>query len=446
MALTDEVFKKHLNTKKKSFTKTYNHYRPFDDPDYQYTLDKKPNVDHISKEKTLALEKINLNINDSTIKHKPNTKADTNQTQTRHKADTIGTLTKHKADTNQTQLEHKYNTEANTNWNTNITQLLHSETNINAVVGSQRKLLFYIYDLCKMNGNKITCPLNLNSLYENTFIEKGSIKTSLARLIQKSFLIREGIKSGRAGWVIFRIPDAVYQELFNNDVSLNLTQTRHKLDTKPNTEPNTNASIVSSSYINTTTTLPDDLKQIDCSPLSEIGFDESHIIQIHREHMQKPEISLSADIIQNSINALAFDLKYNNAINDFKRPPAVVLTYLLKKGQPYSSKTPEKVTTPREEAMRQYLLAQERKNLKNLEIEVRAKELALQDWLSNLSENELSEFSHNYESCPPGMPEKIYQTSKRKKATASAKEYFDTVVWPDKLKKILNEGETIKQT
>ena len=323
-----------------------------------------------------------------------------------------------------------------------------TNTSFSSLVGLQRAIVFFVYNECKMARSKATESLTLEHISVSLQTSKGCIKTTIQRLESKGFIERVVFKNGRGGWSKYAITDSLFQELLQYETSNKLTtnwqQLDNKLETKPTTQVATSGPIVSSSYINTTTTLPDDLKQIDCSPLSEIGFDESHIIQIHREHMQKPEISLSADIIQNSINALAFDLKYNNAINDFKRPPAVVLTYLLKKGQPYSSKTPEKVTTPREEAMRQYLLAQERKNLKNLEIEVRAKELALQDWLSNLSENELSEFSHNYESCPPGMPEKIYQTSKRKKATASAKEYFDTVVWPDKRQQILYEGETIK--
>lgn len=310
------------------------------------------------------------------------------------------------------------------------------------LTGSQKKIFIYLVDSCYKEGGSNLVNINTTELSKLLCIPKDTIKTSLRRLQEKYLMMKKISKQGVGGFLRFEISEEVKSsclEIQKNEL-LNVFKTGSETGSKTCFP----SPIVSSSYINTTTTLPDDLKQIDCSPLSEIGFDESHIIQIHREHMQKPEISLSADIIQNSINALAFDLKYNNAINDFKRPPAVVLTYLLKKGQPYSSKTPEKVTTPREEAMRQYLLAQERKNLKNLEIEVKAKELALQDWLSNLSENELSEFSHNYESCPPGMPEKIYQTSKRKKATASAKEYFDTVVWPDKRQQILYEGETIK--
>ena len=192
------------------------------------------------------------------------------------------------------------------------------------------------------------------------------------------------------------------------------------------------------------TMLPEDLKNIDYSALEEIGFDESHIIQIYREYMKKPELSLSVDIIQDSINALAFDLKHNNVAKNLKHHPVVFLTCLLKRGQPYSSKTPEKVLTPKEEAMIEYLLAQEQKNAKILELERKAKSFALQEWLNALSEEDLLSFNEDGDNIrPEGMPEKIHQVSKKKKALANAKEYFDNIVWPTKCKEILNEQEDI---
>ena len=428
MALKDDIFKKHLNATKK-INKIYNNFRPFDDPDHQ---EKSLNINHTitSKEENnnLVTSEINTEKNANLIEHKPIT----NQSQLEHKPNT-----------NQSQLEHKPNTKPNTKSNTNGTQTEHKKTDLNAIVGAQRKLLFYIYNLCKINGTKITSPLNLEVLYENTFIEKGSIKTSLNRLVQKGFLIRQEIKSGRSGWVIFRMPDTVYQELFNNDISLSLTQTRHKLDTKPNTKPNTTAPIVVSSYINnTTTSFPDEFKQIDFCCLGDFGFDESHLIQIYREYSKKPEISLSAEIIQNSIYALAFDLKHNNVAENFKQSPVVILTALLKKGQPYSSKTPDKVLSPREEAMQEYLQAQQKKNLKILEIETQTKDSAQQEWLNSLSEQELSGFNQSNESRPDGMPEKIFEISRRKKALAQAKEYFNTIIWPTRQKEILAQSST----
>jgi hypothetical protein len=459
MALTDEIFQKHLNATKKTFKRQYSHFRPFDDPDRS---DKTPNASHLIEENSNdePLLSVNSNYNDkqletSTLKisqpvdnnqpkqtqnrHKPNT----NITPLNHELNTNITKIQHNHDTNPTQTEHEWDTKPDTNIDTNETQPAVVKINVNTIVGSQRKLLFYIYDLCKIQGAKITPPLNIESIHENASIEKGSIKTSLTRLIKKNFLIREEVKAGRSGWVIFRIPNPVYQELFNNDLSLSLTQTRHKLHTESNTKPNTTGSVVSSSYINnnTTTNLPEDFKQIDFSSLSEIGFDESHVIQIHREYTQKPELSLSAEIVQNSINALAFDLKYNNVANDLKRPPAVFLTYLLKKGQPYSSKTPEKVLTPREESMREYLLSQEKKHLKLLEMETTAKNFALQEWLGALPEEELFSFNPGNDIRPNGMPEKLYQVSKRKKALEFANEYFNTILWPKKRSQILSEGK-----
>ena len=201
---------------------------------------------------------------------------------------------------------------------------------------------------------------------------------------------------------------------------------------------------VSSSYINTTTYLPEEFQQIDFSSLSDIGFDESHIIQIYREHKKNPELALSAEIIQNSINAFAFDLKHNDVMGTFKAAPAVVLTSLLKKRQPYSSKTPDKVLSPREEAMQEYLQAQQKKNLKILEIETQTKDSAQQEWLNSLSERELLDFNQNNDLRPDGMPERIFEISQRKKALAQAKEYFNTIIWPTRQKEILEQSSIKK--
>ena len=325
----------------------------------------------------------------------------------------------------------------------------YSTTRLNELGGKQRKLLFYIYTLCKTNGTKITPPLCRETICENTVIKKGTIKTALNRLIKKHFLLIDKSKTGRSGWIIFRIPDPIYQELFNNDVSLalnqtvlkqysNSTQTGLKQDSERYSERYSNAPIVSSNINTTTTYIPESLRQIDYSPLSEIGFNEAHIIQIYREHTKSPELALSTDIIQNSIYALAFDLKHNNAAENFKCSPAVVLTAMLKKGQPYSSKTPDKVLSPREEAMQEYLLAQQKKNLKILEIETQTKDSAQQEWLNSLSEQELLGFNQNNDLRPDGMPERIFEISQRKKTLAQAKEYFNTIIWPTRQKEIFS--------
>lgn len=318
--------------------------------------------------------------------------------------------------------------------------------NTKLLVGLQKKALFYIVENCKLGGVLYTSPIT-NEFFKNLLnTDTNSVKTTIQRLVNKGIIKRKEGKKGNGGYTVFSITEAVRNSVIEinrqmetyKQLETNSKQTVNGIVNNKETSKETESSVVSSSYIINTTTLPEDLKQIDFSVLEDIGFNESHIIQIHREHMQKPELSLSVDIIQNSINNLAFDLKYNNVANNFKYPPAVVLTSLLKKGQPYSSKTPEKVLTPREESMREYLLAQEKKTSKLLEMETMAKKFELQEWLDALPEEELLEFNKNHAQ-PDGMSDRVYQTLKRKKALELAREYFDTIIWPKKHKQILND-------
>ena len=92
--------------------------------------------------------------------------------------------------------------------------------------------------------------------------------------------------------------------------------------------------------------------------------------------------------------------------------------------------------------MQEYLQAQQKKNLKILEIETQTKDFAQQEWLNSLSERELSDFNQSNESRPDGMSEKIFEISRRKKALAQAKEYFNTIIWPTRQKEILAQSST----
>ena len=112
MALTDEIFQKHLNSTKKTFKRQYNHFRPFDDPDHSEKLH---DSSLFTKNRNDRLLDLKSNYNDkqleiSTLKisHSiDNTKSNQTQIQTGHKLDTNWTQTRHKQDTNWTQMGHK---------------------------------------------------------------------------------------------------------------------------------------------------------------------------------------------------------------------------------------------------------------------------------------------------------------------------------------------------
>ena len=308
-------------------------------------------------------------------------------------------------------------------------------------IGKELKLLLFLHQTCVNNCSLITNEITTKSLNDLLEINSNRLRNLVLRLSKKK-LIRVVIQncSKEGAYRIFEFSKEIYDKLLSKVTSINSNNHSSQALAVPLARPD-----VCSSYINTTTNVPEFFQQIDYSPLKDFGFDESHIIQIYREYTKNPEIALTTEIIQNSINALAFDLKHNDVAGSFKNSPTVVLTALLKKGQPYSSKTPHKVLSPREEAMQEYIAAQEKRHHKIQELENKTKEFKLQEWLKSLSEQELATFAPK-DCCPEGMPEKVYQTSRRKKALTAAKEYFTTMLWPQKLSEPENLPTTKPET
>jgi hypothetical protein len=292
--------------------------------------------------------------------------------------------------------------------------------------GKELFLVSYLIDLCFKNCTLQTPPISSKELMLRLHVKPDRLRNLILRISKKNLIKVISVKSSRQASRVFEFSKENYTLLMKNKKIALTTNNQNPL-----ADPLAHDD-VSSSYYNKTTNIPEIFKQIDCSPLTTFGFNESHIIQIYREHTKTPELALSVEIIQNSINALAFDLKHNNVASSFKSSPAVVLTAMLKKGQPYSSVTPDKVLSPREEAMQEYITAQKKLHNKVQELENQTKEFELQEWLKALPEQELATFISS-DPCPPGVPERVYQTSRRKKAFVAAQEYFLTILWPQKL-------------
>jgi hypothetical protein len=275
-------------------------------------------------------------------------KPNTNATQTKHKVDTNLTQelntnsiqSKHSAIINgvsQTQSKHKVDTKLNTQKtqsahkaHTNLTQSAH----ISTLVGVQRLILLFIFDECKKARSHITEPLSITHIASSLEVPSGSIKTSIARLCEKAFLIINGFKNGRGGWSTYEIPANTYNELLQMEtrhkLHTNKTQTTHKLDTKLNTQPNTNASSSSSNLINTTTTELTDDWIFDITPYARFGFMPSHIKQL------APLGVISANEVEQSLIEFCFDFD-NNSLPKIKTSKINFLMGLLRSGHSYVS-------------------------------------------------------------------------------------------------------------
>lgn len=345
------------------------------------------------------------------------------------------------ASSNDVQKEFKTGskTSSKTGLESNINTESALDADLSLLTGAQKTIFYHLIDSSYTNNGSILVNINTTELSKLLNIPKDTIKTSIRRL-QEKFLIKKKIsKQGVGGFLRFEISEenkSKCLEIQKNEL-LNIFKTGFETGSKTGFSPN----VVSSSINNTTTyncLLPIEWENIDYSSLEHFGFGKSHLIQIYREFIKKPDLTLSPDIIQDSINALAFDLKYNNIANSFKNSPTVVLTLLLKKGQPYSSKTPEKFLTPQEEAMQNYLFNKQQKIKAQEEQQNKLREMEFIDWYNNLSEEQINSIVGDKINTLIGS-----KIMKEKSIKGLLMQYFDAELWPSKKKQIIEEIQNV---
>jgi hypothetical protein len=299
-----------------------------------------PNVaiSEILKKPNTNLTQTQHSVNKQTLvlpetKHKVNTnrthKLDTNPTQTNHESSkTVYNFseTKHKVNTKvntaKTQTKHKVHT--------NLTQT----TQISKLSNLQRSLLLFIFEECKKARSHTTEPLTISFISSETNIVAGSIKTSLVRLCSHGFLSVNDFKNGRGGWTAYEIPDAVYKDLLQlesrHKLHTNITQTKHKPNTQPHTQPDTTSPSSSSfNIINTTTSLPEEWL-FDITPYSAFGFTQTQLKQLAHLGVITP-LQVEESLIQ-----FKYDLD-NGALPKIKTSSLNFFMGLLRGGNSYVS-------------------------------------------------------------------------------------------------------------
>ena len=345
------------------------------------------------------------------------------------------------------QSDNKVVTEPETKWKQSDNGV-NLSTTLPSLIGIQKLVMIFLFRESKKSRDKNTECLTLEYISSSLKKPKHTIKTTIQRLEKKRMLVRVRFKNGRGGWSQYCIPDPIFKELLNEENLENLETKWKQSDNKVDTKPETKTTILyssSSSNINTTTTedefisfqknnsIPLDWQNIDITPLKEQGLCLEHLIQVHRVYNKKPEISLTIDIIQNSINSMAYDIKHNDITKSLKSSPVAVLTSLLKKGMPYSSKTPEKVVSPRDEALNVYLAIKEQQRKQRLAQEEKLEELEFSEWFDNLNDEKLKkEFEFTVGRFMKG---EMRQRALRE----TAKEHWINKIWPEKKNTIIQE-------
>ena len=326
-------------------------------------------------------------------------KPEINRRQTGDKLETNRRQTGDKLETNFEEIKEtvdKLETEPETQTETNRRQTVDKlETNhtFSSLVGNQRKIIIFIYNQCRQAASFISPPITLEHISQSCQIPINSMKKTIHRLNKKGILVRASFKSGRGGWTKYKLIQPIYSELLNletvDKLETNCRQTVDKLETEPETEPETRPPSSSSSNLlikklikkNTTTTTPlDEGLGIDIPDnLKEIGFGASQISHVFN-NAKNP---LTPQELQDSLDAFSYDLK-QELIKPKTSPLNFLMGVLLKRG----AYTSEAILIESKKEIESYM-----KTIKELEISMEDlksvnKQKQFEKWLETIPDDE----------------------------------------------------------
>lgn len=257
---------------------------------------------------------------------------------------------------------------------------------------AEKLVITFINDDCVFNGSLETKEMRVTFISEAVKLPIPTVKKTIQRLEELTHVIRVKFKNGRGGWTIYGLSKDMYDQIRNYrgrfKVEPNWRQSGVKLESKVESEVETSPPSSSSSYINTTTTnykadtLAENKIQLTDS-LTTAGFNQGHIEQLRRDS------SLGPEEIQNSLNAFAFDLGFEDVKRKVRSPIGLIMK-LLKNGQAYVS---EKGYESEEDRLYRELIERaEKKKEEKTKLEAKLINIKFEEWLENISDEEKRNF------------------------------------------------------
>lgn len=263
---------------------------------------------------------------------------------------------------------------------------------------------------------------------------------TIIRLQKKGLLVRNPGKTGRGGWSSYELSNALYKELMQQDnFGFLEDQTGNKQVTNEHQTGNKQVSqqvsqqvtrTLSSGGINTidlktTTTnsnpareLTEVWREIEYSLLANIGFTQTHLLQLSKLE------SIEPNIVQDSIYHFAFDLKHNNKAPTIKGDPLNYFMGIVSKRGAYTA--PSNYIDPVLEVMNSYHKTKEHSEKQKAEIEQKVQEIEFRTWHDNLTDSEILALTPDEITNGPGMAASTRQILK----TQFLKKHYRETLWP----------------
>jgi predicted transcriptional regulator len=361
-------------------------------------------------------------------------KLDTNRKQTVNKPATNCKQTVNKPDGGNEETVNNIVNKLVTNRKQTVNKLVTESFTFYELTGLQKSITNLIYREIKKCRKQVTPPLTLEYIGTIVMAGENTVKTTIQRLVKKGMVIRMSSKNGRGGWSKYSLEETLFLDilqheneqmfLMSNEETVNKPVTNRKQTVnKLVTEPITN-SPSSSSYIlkTTTTTDPESKKnfsedgeeltqeddEVKVSSLQHIGLSKAHIEQLKNS-------GLKNEIIQQSIDAFAFDLEHNGVKEKIKTQPLNYFMGILRGGIPYAF--PANYQDQKAVAMKAYLDGVRRVKEERQKLEEEIFEFEFTEWNIRLTEDEVANI----------IPEKRYREYPTR--DSFLKDHFKQKVW-----------------
>jgi hypothetical protein len=301
---------------------------------------------------------------------------------------------------------------------------------IKTLTEKQACLFFFLSKLIINHDGQSSGRIKRGLISNATGLCKETIRTAEKALIKKKLIKRKSWGAGPTGYTIYEHASLLVKQLSVEYKKLyNLNYFVTTLDNNTEKQNRIEEEAIS-----------DEWRSFDQDLIKQIGLAETDFVFLFRHYKQNPQIRLSAEIVEQSLKNLCYDLTYGqNYISDYiKKEPAKNLIHILKKGKPYRCNTPGGYKDPVAKELSFILKEKEKTIAERSLMGEKIKQLEFDEWKNNLSEEVLLELCPESE-IAEGVPKKLRKTMRRRRALELSKDYFEAEIWPTKKKEIFKE-------
>jgi hypothetical protein len=276
----------------------------------------------------------------------------------------------------------------------------------------ERDLLTLIFWQCHNNCSLISPPISTEEIRDTLKISAERVRNLIFRISKKGGIKVTQHKSGQNAYREFELPKSLYQWMIDH------SNNRAAILPDPLAAPLANPlapTIYSSSNLlnnnKTTTSLPEEWKEINFQALCSLGFSETQLKQLYETKITNPQV------VQESINHFAYSIEHNEKTKSYSEPLNVFMG-VVRKGQKWNEPN---YISPQDLALKQML---EEKKKEKERREMMIKELIDLDfpaWRDKLTESQIKLI----------VPESVLRTRMSAAITASLRtHYAEKIVIP----------------